>query len=251
MSKSIDEELAAIVEQGNDAETGAGDDGAHSEDGTSMALPDAGTLPGDEDGPTTNVGFLVALLVMVGGIVVLFLFGFKEAAIYSTPVDQIVSNQEKMLGRKVRIEGELVPGTLRKRDKPCEYRFVIQAEGKRLPVRYPQCVIPDTFRDRPEGGVLVTVEGALTKDKGFQASMVMAKCSSKYDPKSHSMDGVVDASGDGEGGYGKDKAGYGKSGYGKSGYGKSGYGKSGAPAADEDVVDVPSFEEDEDPPKTP
>ena len=171
---------------------------------------------------------------------VLFL-GFKEAAIYSTSVDQIVSNQEKMLGRKVRIEGELVPGTLRKRDKPCEYRFVIQAEGKRLPVRYPQCVIPDTFRDRPEGGVLVTVEGALTKDKGFQASMVMAKCSSKYDPKSHSMDGVVDASGDGEGGYGKDKA----------GYGKSGYGKSGAPAADEDVVDVPSFEEDEDPPKTP
>ena len=52
--QETDEELAAIAEQGNDAETGAGDDGAHRrrhEHGPARRS----TLPGDEDGPTTNV----------------------------------------------------------------------------------------------------------------------------------------------------------------------------------------------------
>ena len=57
----------------------------------------------------------------------------------------------------------------------------------RLPVRYPQCVIPDGFRDVPTGGVQVTVEGALGKEGDFEATLVMAKCSSKYDPKKHEM----------------------------------------------------------------
>jgi hypothetical protein len=56
-------------------------------------------------------------------------------------------------------------------------------------------VIPDTFRDVPEGGVLVTVEGALAKEGHFEASMIMAKCSSKYDPKTHSMDDLAEAAG--------------------------------------------------------
>ena len=49
-------------------------------------------------------------------------------------------------------------------------------------------MIPDTFRDVPQGGVQVTVEGALAKEGAFEASLVMAKCASKYDPKTHSME---------------------------------------------------------------
>jgi cytochrome c-type biogenesis protein CcmE len=54
-------------------------------------------------------------------------------------------------------------------------------------VRYAQCVIPDTFRDVPGGGVQVTVEGALTAQGEFEATLVMAKCASKYDPSTHEM----------------------------------------------------------------
>jgi cytochrome c-type biogenesis protein CcmE len=82
-----------------------------------------------------------------------------------------------------------VPGTLVKRDKPCEYRFTIHKDDARLPVTYAQCVIPDGFRDVPTGGVQVTVEGALGAAGDFQASLVMAKCSSKYDPAKHEMAG--------------------------------------------------------------
>lgn len=165
-------------------------------------------LPGDDEVPALekpavarrepashsprNMGLLVVLLVMVGSVVTLFLVGFKEAAVYATPVDTLVAANGKgeLVGRKVRVEGELVPGTLEKRDQPCEYRFNVHGKDTKqiLSVRYAQCVIPDTFRDVPQGGVQVTVEGALSKEGGFEASLVMAKCASKYDPKTHSMD---------------------------------------------------------------
>jgi cytochrome c-type biogenesis protein CcmE len=102
-----------------------------------------------------------------------------------------VHDQAAMVGRKVRVEGELVPGTLVKRDQPCEYRFTIHKDQDQLPVRYKQCVIPDTFRDMPGGGVNVTIEGALNQQGEFEATLVMAKCASKYDPKTHKMEGAA------------------------------------------------------------
>jgi cytochrome c-type biogenesis protein CcmE len=138
---------------------------------------------------TKNVGLLVTLLVMVGAVVCLFLLVFQPAAVYATPVDKLVAGGAAFVGRKVRIEGELVPGTLAKRDQPCEYRFTIHKDEVKLPVRYASCVIPDGLRDVPSGGVQVTVEGSLAAPSDFEASLVMAKCSSKYDPSKHEMTG--------------------------------------------------------------
>ena len=55
--------------------------------------------------------------------------------------------------------------------------------GAVLDVRYPQCVVPDTFRDRPEAEVGVTAEGRLQRDGSFEATQIMAKCPSKYEEK--------------------------------------------------------------------
>ena len=79
------------------------------------------------------------------------------------------------------MEGTLVRGTLVKRDEPCEYRFQLRGETAVLEVRYPQCVIPDSFQDRPNGVVKVTVEGTLANDDIFEATQVLAKCPSKYE----------------------------------------------------------------------
>lgn len=142
--------------------------------------------------PTRSVGLLIALLVAVGALASLFFFGVKSAAIYAMPVTDLVQQTEKLSGRRVRVEGELVPGTLVKRDQPCEYRFTMRDETKtqKLDVRYAQCVVPDTFRDMPGGGVQVTVEGKLEQAGHFEASLVMAKCTSKYDPATHQMSGA-------------------------------------------------------------
>lgn len=171
----LDEELAAAASQADDHAGGPSSPAAASSSPPRRA--------------TGNIGLLIGLLVVVAGVVSMFLFGFKEAAIYATPVDALMQNQAKYSGRKVRVEGELVPGTLVKRDSPCEYRFTVHGPESQLPVRYAQCIIPDTFRDVPGGGVQVTIEGNLASDGGFDASLVMAKCTSKYDPKTHEMSG--------------------------------------------------------------
>ena len=184
MSRKLDDELAKAIADGDDAASGNAEAPA-SIDGLAK-----GVAAPKRQG-TKNLGLLVTLLVMVGAVVTLFLVGFKEAAIYATPVDQLLASQEKLAGRKVRVEGELVPGSLVKRDDPCEYRFNVHGAEKKgeLPVRYAQCVVPDSFRDVPTGGVQVTIEGSLNTQGHFDATLVMAKCTSKYDPSTHEMKG--------------------------------------------------------------
>jgi len=177
MSKKLDEELAQALklsEQG---------------DAPPVEKPSARRAPQEQRSARSSVGLLAVLVVMAGAIVALFMVGFKEAAVYAMPVDQLMSTKDKLAGRKVRVEGELVAGTLVKRDDPCEYRFTIHGAQAQVPVRYAQCVIPDTFRDVPGGGVQVTVEGTLSGEGNFDATLVMAKCTSKYDPNTHQIKG--------------------------------------------------------------
>jgi len=131
-----------------------------------------------------NVGLLAVLLVMVGGIVALVLNGFVGAAVYSKEVDQARAEAASLMGRNLRVNGNLVHGTLERRDQPCEYRFVLKGKDAELPVHLPKCVVPDTFRDVPGMDVGVTVEGKLAAGgTSFEATKVDAKCPSKYEMK--------------------------------------------------------------------
>jgi cytochrome c-type biogenesis protein CcmE len=130
-----------------------------------------------------NIGLLIALLLMAVGLLTLVMTSFKSAAVYAKHVDEVVAGREQLMGRTLRVEGMLVHGTLERRDVPCEYRFKMARNGSELLVRYPQCVVPDTFRDEPGVDVGVTVEGKLASSGEFVATQVMAKCPSKYEQK--------------------------------------------------------------------
>lgn len=130
-------------------------------------------------GPALAVGLAMGAAAIAG----LVLTGMQSKAIYSKPVDELLSQKAKFTGRPVRAEGNLVHGSLTKRDQPCEYRFTIEKNGSQLPVRFAQCVVPDTFRDVAGMDVGVTVEGELQADSSFEASSVLAKCPSKYEMK--------------------------------------------------------------------
>jgi cytochrome c-type biogenesis protein CcmE len=123
----------------------------------------------------------VGLAMGAAALSTLVLTGMQDKAIYSKPVDELLAQKAKFMGRPVRAEGLLVHGSLTKREQPCEYRFVISKNGAELPVRFAQCVVPDTFRDVPTMDVGVTVEGELQTDATFEASSVLAKCPSKYE----------------------------------------------------------------------
>jgi len=156
---------------------------AAAEDAPATAAPVAA-----RPAPKRNLGLLVALLVAGGGLVAL-VFSFKEAAVYAKSVDQLMAEKGRLAGRPVRVEGDLVKGTLVHQDNPCEYRFKMTSNGVQLPVRYGQCVVPDTFRDVPDMDVKVTVEGKLDGAGNFEATQVMAKCPSKYEMREKSKKG--------------------------------------------------------------
>ena len=148
------------------------------------APPPRGRHFGDDEPERRRwVGVAVAVALAMGAaaIATLVLTGMQDKAIYSKPVDELLMQRTKFLGRPVRAEGNLVHGSLVRRDQPCEYRFTIEKHGASLPVRFAQCVVPDTFRDVPDMDVGVTVEGELLANDSFEASSVLAKCPSKYE----------------------------------------------------------------------
>lgn len=145
-------------------------------------------LPTDEN-PWVRRGLVLGLTLAVAGIAGFVLAGMQEGAVYAKPVDELVKEKTKFAGRPVRAEGTLVHGTLVKRDSPCEYRFTITKNGTNLPVRFAQCVVPDTFRDVEGTDVGVTVEGELKADNSFEATTVLAKCPSKYEMKDKAQKG--------------------------------------------------------------
>jgi cytochrome c-type biogenesis protein CcmE len=160
--------------------------------GGEAALP-RGRRRGDDDdsekrgwkGPALAVGLAMGAAAIAG----LVLTGMQSKAIYSKPVDELLAQKAKFLGRPVRAEGVLVHGSLQKRDQPCEYRFSIAKSGVEMPVSFAQCVVPDTFRDVDGMDVGVTVEGELQADNSFQASSVLAKCPSKYEMQQKKQNG--------------------------------------------------------------
>lgn len=133
-----------------------------------------------------KIGIIVALL---GAVVALLLVGSSasDAFVYSKLVDEVMTHPDTFRGRELRVEGQLKPGSIKFREEPCEWRFVIEKAGKELPVQFPQCVVPDTFRDGM--GISVTVQGKLDGQGGFSANQVIPRCPSKYEMEQRKKNG--------------------------------------------------------------
>lgn len=157
-----------------------------------VALPPRRRDQNDEQSERKRwMGAAIAVALAMGSAAIagIVLYGMQDKAIYSKPVDELLVHKAKFIGHPVRAEGNLVHGTLVKRDQPCEYRFSIEKHGTELPVRFAQCVVPDTFRDVPDMDVGVTVEGELQANDTFEATSVLAKCPSKYDMQQRKQQG--------------------------------------------------------------
>jgi len=138
---------------------------------------------------TVKIGIVVALL---GGAVSALLFNSSasDAFVYSKLVNEVMANPAEFSGRELRVEGLLKPGSLKFREDPCEYRFVVEKEGKELPVQFSQCVVPDTLRDGM--GISVVVQGKLAKSgDNFVANQVIPRCPSKYEMQERKNKGEV------------------------------------------------------------
>lgn len=93
-------------------------------------------------------------------------------------VDEVMADRTAWEGKKLQLHGFVQGQPLRARDS-LDYRFVVQSNGITVPAMY-SGVVPDTFKQDSE----VVLKGTLKSD-GFhvEPNGVMAKCPSKYEPK--------------------------------------------------------------------
>jgi cytochrome c-type biogenesis protein CcmE len=143
----------------------------------------------DPEAARKRLLLVIPLVTAAAAIAALVLVGMQDNGMYSKPVDQLMTEKAKFVGKAVRAEGNLVHGSLVKKESPCEYRFTIEKNGTEVPVSFKKCVVPDTFRDVPGMDVAVTVEGELRADNSLEASQVLAKCPSKYEMKEKASKG--------------------------------------------------------------
>jgi cytochrome c-type biogenesis protein CcmE len=151
------------------------------------------TAEASDDGQgRRNLGVLLGLLVIGGGVLSFVLGQDGDQLTYAKDVKTVVGNQAELGTRNLKVQGILVAGSLTKREEPCEYRFKIRQkdapDGAVMSVHFPQCIVPDTFRDVPGIDVEATVTGQLVGEH-FQASTIEAKCPSKYEMEQRQLAG--------------------------------------------------------------
>jgi len=131
----------------------------------------------------------VLIVAALGGTVAALLLGSgaQEAFVYSKLVDEVVTHPAEWRDRELRVEGLLTQGSIRFRESPCEWRFTLEKNGHDMGVRYPQCIVPDTFRDGVN--LTVVVQGRLQADGSFLATQVVPRCPSKYEMQKRGASG--------------------------------------------------------------
>lgn len=131
-----------------------------------------------------------AVFVLLGSGVSFLLWGTEasDAFVYSKLVDEVMSEPDRYHEREIRVEGQLQEGSVEFIAEPsCEHTFVLTREGFQMPVRFPRCVVPDTFRD--DMPMDVVVQGQLQADNTFLASEVIPRCPSKYEMQERQQNG--------------------------------------------------------------
>lgn len=121
--------------------------------------------------------FVAATVIILGAVVTLALTGLEESKAYYQTVPELKAMGVKAQGRRIRVAGDVVPGTIARHDEGV-VTFDIDYEGEVLPVRYVgRGPLPDTLVDRAQA----VAEGTLAADGSFEATLVQAKCASKYE----------------------------------------------------------------------
>ena len=133
----------------------------------------------------TDKGFLPRQTkLLLGAFVILGAIGFivfnalAGNQQYFMTLSEMKANGDLAYRETVRVGGNLVPNTTKVDTKNVTAQFTLTDDQNNvLPVYY-KGILPDTF----EKSTQVIAEGKLDKNGVFQASLVLAKCPSKYDP---------------------------------------------------------------------
>lgn len=132
--------------------------------------------------------FVIAGAVLLSAFLYLFLTSFKaENLAYFLTVDEIAAKRNELNGRGIRVEGKLVPNSLKRNPQAMKLAFRIQGEKSTLPVRFTG-VPPDLL----ENGFPVIAEGKIDKEGILVAKNLMVACPSKFEEMKQAGEKVPD-----------------------------------------------------------
>lgn len=121
--------------------------------------------------------FLIAGLVLAGALGYLMYVGIQGASMYYLTVSELASRGEAAYQEDIRLGGTVMEGSVSQDTSTMLAQFVVTDGQSSMPVQY-KGVLPDAF----EPGADVVVEGRLAPSGVFEASTLLAKCPSKYEP---------------------------------------------------------------------
>jgi len=123
------------------------------------------------------LAIVASVLVIGGGLAYLMASSFGEAMVYYKTVDELFAERGRFEDQEVRVNGQLVEGSLRQKPGTDQFRFEMAKNGEVLEVSYAG-IIPDTVKPGRE----ILVQGVLTPgEKKLIASEILTKCPSKYE----------------------------------------------------------------------
>ena len=120
--------------------------------------------------------FGIGIGIIVVALGFLAWLGYGESKTYYHTIAELQNLNSSARAQRMRVGGTVAVGSIRR--MPGRVDFVLEGEGKALPVSYAGSdPLPDTFVDKSQA----LVEGHLGPDGRFVAEHVQAKCASKYE----------------------------------------------------------------------
>lgn len=127
--------------------------------------------------PWLSPKFMVATVVIMGAVGFLIYNGMQSSvASYFVTVGELEKQASMMDGERVRVGGNVVPGSIQTGGIADPLRFEVTDGTHSIPVVYKE-VVPDIFAEDVE----VIVEGTYHVNGEFQAETLLTKCPSKFE----------------------------------------------------------------------
>lgn len=124
-----------------------------------------------------KIGIVLSILVIAGSLGYLALGNFGENLIYFYTPSEVLSLSSDYYGKKVRVGGLVVEGSLKVVPNTLKMNFELTDGAGTIPVAF-EGVPPDLFKE----GKGAVVEGYWDSGNIFHSNMIMAKHSEDYMP---------------------------------------------------------------------
>jgi len=129
---------------------------------------------------STGRKLAIAGLVIAGATAYMAYLGASSSWQYYMTVRECVENAREVGGRRIRVSGTILPGSLVVAPDRQEARFTLGEAGRSLPV---VCTgqLPDDLS--PAKAMEVVVEGRMEGDCQFRGDKLITRCASKYNAR--------------------------------------------------------------------